>query len=152
MQSTGSSHRALSYADDIANGSSNILLLAARVLLVLVLFLFGWSGSPTAGYVSSLGVPNAAFWSPVAISVEFIVSLSLMLGLATRYGALLGMLYVIVATVLAHRYWEYPPAQQLVQYTNFTKNLAILGGLILVFVVGAGAFSIDRMLSKRQRD
>ena len=57
---------------------------------------------------------------------------------------------MIVATVLAHRYWEYPQAQQLVQYIFFTKNLAILGGLLYVFVNGAGRFSIDRYLSGKR--
>jgi putative oxidoreductase len=60
---------------------------------------------------------------------------------------LLGILYVVVATALAHRYWEYPPAQLGNQYAHFLKNIAIIGGLLSVFVNGAGRFSIDRMLS-----
>ena len=57
----------------------------------------------------------------------------------------------IVATAIAHRYWEYPQAQQLIQYTNFTKNVAIAGGLLLVFVNGAGRFGIDPILSGKGR-
>ena len=38
---------------------------------------------------------------------------------------------MIVATATAHRYWQYPAAQQGVQYIFFTKNLAIFGGLLL---------------------
>ena len=34
------------------------------------------------------------------------------------------------------------------QQTNFLKNLAILGGTLLLFVTGPGRFSIDRILSK----
>jgi putative oxidoreductase len=113
-----------------------------------VLFLFAWSGSPTSAYLGSLGVSNPAFWSTIAIAVEFVVAVALTLGVGTRYGALLGLLYLIVATALAHRYWEYPQAQHLIQYTNFTKNLAIFGGMLFVFVHGAGRFSIDHMLSK----
>ena len=149
-QSNGSSHPIFSYTDGIATGMSDVLLLVGRVLIVAVLFLFAWDKSPTSGYVGSLGVPNPAFWSVVAITVEYIVSLTLILGIATRYGALLGLLYIIVATVLAHRYWEYPQAQQLAKYTNFTKNLSIFGGLLLVFLNGAGCFSIDRMLSGKR--
>jgi uncharacterized membrane protein YphA (DoxX/SURF4 family) len=36
-----------------------------------------------------------------------------------------------------------PEAQYVAQYTNFTKNLAILGGLILIYVAGAGELSVD---------
>jgi putative oxidoreductase len=50
---------------------------------------------------------------------------------------------------LAHRYWEYPPAQVVAQYNNFLKNLAIFGGALLVFAAGPGRFSIDRILSKK---
>jgi len=148
LQPTGSAHPLLSYTDGIAHRIGDLLLLVGRVLIVAVMLLFAWSGSPTSAYLGSLGVPNPALWSMIAIAVEFIVALTLILGVATRYGALLGLLYLIVATALAHRYWEYPQAQQLIQYTNFTKNLAIFGGMLLVFVHGAGRFSIDHMLSK----
>jgi hypothetical protein len=55
----------------------------------------------------------------------------------------------VQSSVLAHRYWEYPQAQQLAQYTNFTKNLAIFGGLLLLFVSSPGRFSIDHILSRK---
>ena len=148
-QQSGASHPALSYADGIAVHMSDFLLLASRILIVAVLFLFAWARSPNPAYLSSLGL-TTPFWSSVAITVEFIVSLALIFGVATRYGAVLGLVYVIVATTLAHRYWEYPPAQQLAQFTNFTKNLSILGGLLLIFVTGAGRFSVDRMLSRKR--
>jgi hypothetical protein len=52
-------------------------------------------------------------------------------------------------SALAHRYWEYPAAQVTAQYNNFLKNLAIFGGALVLFVTGAGRFSVDRMLSKK---
>lgn len=129
---------------------NNVLLLAGRVLIALLFLMTAWRLSPNPGYLGSLGVPGPAILSWVAIAVEFIIVLSLILGLATKYGALLGIVYVIVATVLAHRYWEYPDAQQLAQYTNFTKNLAILGGLVLIYVSGAGEISVDRVWSSKR--
>ena len=86
----------------------------------------------------------------VALAVIlFVIGAALILGVGTRYAALLCALFVIVATALAHRYWEYPAAQVVAQYNNFLKNLALLGGALLVFVTGPGRFSIDRMLSKK---
>ncbi len=149
MQPIESSHPVFSYTDGVAAATSNAVLLLARVLIASLFFLTAWSGSPNAGYLGSLGLPNTAVWSWVAIAVEYIVVVTLVLGIATRYGALLGVLYVIIATALAHRYWEYPQAQQLAQYTNFTKNLAIAGGFLLLFMSGGGRFSIDRMLSSQ---
>jgi len=87
--------------------------------------------------------------SLLAHAVEWIIVASLVLGLGTRYGGLLGLAFVIVATVAAHRYWGYPQAAQLMQYTFLTKNIAIAGGTIVLFVTGGGRFSIDSMLAKR---
>jgi len=149
-QPTRSSVPMFTYTDGLAAGMNNVIVLVARILIAQVFLLTALAGSPTAGYLTSLGVPSPAFWSAIAIAVEWIAGFSLIFGVATRYGALLAILYVIVATALAHRYWEYPQAQQVAQYTNFIKNLAIIGGLLLLFVQGAGRFSIDRMLSDKR--
>jgi putative oxidoreductase len=101
-----------------------------------------------AGYLKALQVPAPEFFAWIGAVVEFLIGISLILGIATRYGALLCALFVIAATALAHRYWEYPPQQMQAQYTNFLKNLAILGGALLLFLTGPGRFSIDRVLSK----
>ena len=55
--------------------------------------------------------------------------------------------FVIIATVPPHRYWGYPQAAQLVQYTFLVKNLAAAGGLILLFATGAGRFSLDNKMA-----
>ena len=70
--------------------------------------------------------------------MEVVIALGLILGAGTRYAALLCALFLIVATALAHRYWEYPAAQVLNQYNHFLKNLALLGGALILFVTGRG--------------
>jgi putative oxidoreductase len=85
--------------------------------------------------------------SPLARVAEWIVVISLILGLGTRHGALLGLAFVVIATVVAHRWWDYP---QLVQYTFLTKNVAVAGGLLVLFATGAGRFSIDTMLANKR--
>ena len=81
--------------------------------------------------------------------VETVLGVALILGIATRYAAIASFVWVLIATAIAHRYWTYPPAQQLGQYDNWLKNIAIMGGALYVFVAGAGRFSVDAMLSKR---
>jgi len=130
---------------------SDALSLVARVLIALVFLLTVWLGSPNAAYLGSLGLSSPAAWSALARAAEWIIVISLLLGIAARSGAVLGIVYVIVATALAHRFWEVPQAAWLAQYTNFSKNLAILGGLILIAKVGAGAFSVDRFWSGGRR-
>lgn len=101
------------------------------------------------GYLNFLKVPQAEFWAWVGAYVELVIGLAIIFGVATRYSALFGILFIIVATALAHRYWEYPAAQQVNQYAHFLKSFAIMGGLLLLYVTGAGRFSIDGWLRKR---
>ena len=146
--SNGSSHPLLSCTDGIATGMTDTLLLIGRILIAAMFLLTVWFGSPNVGYLTSINFISPDIMSPLARVVEWIIVVSLVLGVGTRYGALLGLLFIVIATVAAHRWWGYPQAAQLVQYTFLTKNLAAAGGLILLFVTGGGAISVDRFLAK----
>ncbi len=154
VYSTESSHPMLSHTDRIAANATDFLLLVGRVLLGWLFLISAWDKfgniAGFAGYLRSLKVPAPEFWSlDRRAGRRLVVGLGLILGAGTRYAALLCALFLIVATALAHRYWEYPAAQVLNQYNNFLKNLALLGGALVLFVTGPGRWSIDRMLSKR---
>ena len=151
MQS--SSHSLLSWADGFAARSADVLILLGRILLawLFVAFAYGtmmnFAGS--LSYFTSLKLPSPALFASVAVVLELVISAGLILGICTRYAAILTFLFVVVATAIAHRYWEYPAGpQQIGQYTNFLKNIAILGGALAIFVTGAGRFSLDRALGK----
>jgi putative oxidoreductase len=146
--SNGSSHPLLSCTDGIATGMTDTLLLIGRVLIAAMFLLTVWFGSPNVGYLTFVNFIMPDVMSPLARIVEWIIVISLVLGLGTRYGALLGLLFVVIATIVAHRWWGYPQAAQLIQYTFLTKNLAAAGGLILLFVTGGGRISVDRFLAK----
>ena len=152
-QSSQSSHPLLSCTDGIATSTADVILLVGRVLL-------GWISSRKRmgkalehrrlrGLPEELGAPAPELSAWIGAVVELVIGVTLILGLATRYGALLCALFLIIATALAHRYWEYPAAQAGNQYNHFLKNLAIFGGALVLFVTGPGRLSIDRMLSKK---
>ena len=146
----------LSHADGIAASTADAFLLIGRVL-VGWLFLVSsagiggklWNHAGFLGYLKNLGAPAPEVSSWIGALVEFVIGAALILGVGTRYAALLCALFLICATALAHRYWEYPAAQVMAQYNNFLKNLAIFGGALLLFVSGPGRFSVDRALSKQ---
>ncbi len=139
--------------DRIADTSADATLLVARVLVGWLFLSAGWGKlmniPGTAKYLGSLGLPypELMVW-PTTVG-EIAIGVSLILGLATRYGALFSVAFTIVATGLAHRYWAFPAAQQGGQYTHFIKNLAIIGGGLLLFITGAGRFSLDRWMRSR---
>jgi len=66
------------------------------------------------------------------------------LGLMTRYAAVLMILFVIVATRISHRFWPLQGAKRRTQAVQFAKNAAIIGGFLFVFATGAGRASLDR--------
>ncbi len=105
------------------------------------------TGGPAAAYLKSLNYPAPEVMSVLAHVVEWIVVVSLILGIGARYGALLGLAFVVIAFATAHRYWEFPEAVQNLQYTMLSKDLAIAGGLLVLFVTGAGRFSFDKAVS-----
>ena len=82
------------------------------------------------------------------VLAELVIGATLILGIATRYASLFTFVYLIIATAIAHRYWEAPPAAVAAQYGNFCKNLAIMGGTLLLYVLGPGRFSLDAWLRR----
>jgi putative oxidoreductase len=141
-----SSHSLLSCADGIASGMSDGLLLIGRVLLALVFLMTVWTGGPSADYLKSLNYAAPDNMSMLAHVVEWIIVVSLILGIGTRYGALLALAFVVLALVTAHLYWEYPQAAQTLQYVLLSKDISIAGGALLLFVTGGGRFSVDEKL------
>jgi putative oxidoreductase len=147
LQTTQSSHPLLSCTDGIAASMADILLLLGRWLLAAIFLMTVWTGGPSAAYLTSINFIAPDVMSPLAHVVEWIVVISLVLGLATRYGALLAFAFVVIAFLTAHLYWEFPQAAQGLQYTFLSKDIAIAGGLVLLFVTGGGRYSVDRKLS-----
>lgn len=128
------------------------LLLIGRVLIG-GFFVMGGYGKITGLDAFAAGLAKSGIPAPVAYLgafAEFSGGLCLMLGLATRYAALLLVAFTIVATLIAHRYWEFTDAaMRRVQFINFEKNLMIIGGIIAFVVAGAGRISVDRLLRRR---
>lgn len=139
--------------DGIATRSSDAIALVARLLIGWLFLTNGWTKllapSGMVAYLTNLGVPSPEIWAWPAILSELVIGIALIVGIATRYVALYTLVYLIIATALAHRYWEYPVAQQGNQYAHFCKNLALMGGALLLYVTGAGRYAIDAMMRRR---
>jgi putative oxidoreductase len=97
----------------------------------------------TVDYISKSGVPLPEVCAAIAVAVELGFALLLLVGWQARWVALGMAIFVLVITPIFHHYWSVPEAQMAAQKMNFTKNLAILGGLLAFAAFGAGRFSID---------
>ena len=132
---------------------AEFVLLLGRVLLGGIFVMSGWGKlmglSAFAASLQSRGVPAPEVLSVVGACVEFFGGLAVVLGLWTHLAALLMVTFVIVATLISHRFWEFDGPQRALQYSNFNKNLAILGGLLVLSIAGAGRLSPDGALTRR---
>ena len=58
-------------------------------------------------------------------------------------------LFTLAASMLFHPFWSVPEAQQMVTKLLFMKNISVVGGMLLISALGAGALSVDER--NRQR-
>ena len=123
------------------------VILAARILLVVLFLIFGWSKladfSGTVAYMAQTGVPAPAISALVAIAMEAFVPIAVVLGIWTRPVAIVLALYALATGFLGHHYWTMTGVARFESETNFYKNLSIMGGFLLLYVTGAGKYSLD---------
>ena len=122
-------------------------LLLARILMPILFITAGWgkiSGyAATQQYMEAMGVPG--FMLPLVILLEFGGGLAILFGFLTRFTALFTAGFTILTAFLFHSNFA-----EGVNQLMFMKNLSIAGGFLVLGLVGPGAYSIDRLLSKRK--
>ena len=125
------------------------LLLVGRILMALLFVWFGylkasnWGGTET--YFAKWGFSWAP-WLGAALAVIFELGggIALLAGWKTRWVAWLLVLFVAIATFMAHRFWAVDAAQYANQLNNFLKNIAVIGGLLMLVAHGPGSASVDK--------
>ncbi len=123
--------------------SKNVISLIARILLSAI---FIWSAinkisnpTGTQQYMTANGLPLVGLLYLATVVVELGGGLSVLLGYKARIGAIALALFLIPATLIFHTNF----ADQM-QQSAFMKNLAIMGGLLMLVQYGAGRISLDR--------
>ncbi|NUB14971.1 DoxX family membrane protein, partial [Azospirillum brasilense] len=109
----------------------------------------GGARGPFAGSLEGRGLPPPMPLAALGGAVECLGGPAGVLGAWTRLAAAAVVLFTIMATLIAHRYWTYPPEAQGMQRIQFMKNLAIIGGFLALIAAGAGRFSVDGMMNRR---
>ncbi len=114
--------------------------LIGRIMLALMFVMAGWSKiggyAGTQQYMASAGVPGMLL--PLVIAVELLGGLMIVVGYKTRYAALVLAGFTLVASFLFHM------APDRMQQLLFMKNIAVVGGFLVLFASGPGRWSLDR--------
>ncbi len=128
--------------------SESLAMFAGRIFLALIFVvsgigkITGYAG--TASYMASKGLPMVDILLPLTILVELGGGLLLALGWKARWAAAALLLFLIPTTLIFHQFWGIDPKLAQMQKIHFLKNVAIMGGMLMVLATGAGAWSVDR--------
>jgi putative oxidoreductase len=110
-----------------------------RVFLALIFVLSGLrklgSIGTTAAQMANHGIPYSSLLVWGAVALELGGGLMLMSGLVTRWVALALCLYTLALAVIFHAYWA-------------LEHVAMMGGMLYVVAFGAGAYSLDNLMSR----
>jgi len=130
-----------------ASSASDVAALIGRVLIAYLFVpsgfgkLLGFAG--TVGYIASKGMPLPEVCAAIAVFAELGLGLLVLVGWQARWAALGLALFTAVISPIFHGYWAVPDAQVMMQKLNFTKNFAIVGGLLAFYAFGPGRLSVD---------
>lgn len=127
--------------------------LIGRILFSLIFLMSGIMGhlvglSGTAAYAASAGVPAPTFMVAASGIIAILGALSIIFGYKAKIGAWLIVLFLVPITFMMHNFWTIAdgPAQQMmktIQMSMFMKNIALLGGALMISYFGAGPVSLD---------
>ncbi len=129
------------------NGHNGVLDLIGRILLAILFLTSGVAKimdyQGVGQYMASAKMPMIEILLPIAIAIEIGAALGLILGYQTRLAALALIVYTLVASYFFHNFWAFTGPEAQMQTIQFSKNLALVGGLLVVVAFGAGRLSLD---------
>jgi putative oxidoreductase len=97
----------------------------------------------TAQAIAGKGLPYAQIFAVGSGLLELIAGILIVLGLKTRWCALLLAIFTAVATYYFHNFWDLDGAARNAQQIQALKNLAALGALLMLAAAGPGRFAVD---------
>ena len=100
--------------------------------------IFNYEG--TLQYMESFGVTE--YLAIPAIILEILFPLLLIIGYQTKIAALVIAIFTIVVAIIFHTNFN-----DHMQFITFFKDIAIAGGFLIIFVNGAGKYSVDHKLN-----
>ena len=122
----------------------HIIEVLGRIFLSAIFLVEGISKifnyESTVEYMENFSIPE--YLAIPAIIVEILFPLLLVVGYQTKISALILAIFTLATALIFHT--DFSNQMQLI---SFLKNFAIAGGFLIIFVRGAGKYSIDQRLN-----
>jgi putative oxidoreductase len=145
MSASTSNFPAQSQRTSVSLDAAGPIVFLGRLLFALIFLMSGpmhFSGQ-MIGYAASQGVPLASLTVPFSGLLAIVGGLSIVLGYRARIGAWLIAVFLVGVTPL-HNFWAVTdPTMHQMQFILFMKNVAMLGGALLISQLGSGPWSLD---------
>jgi putative oxidoreductase len=142
---------AISFEAETRSIPKGAVVLLGRLLFVLIFLMAApnhFSKQATA-FAASQGVPFAGLVVPLSGVLALAGGLSILLGYRAKIGGWLIALFLIPVSLMMHKFWTvHDPMMAQMQMVMFMKNVAILGGALLITQFGAGPLSLDARRSR----
>ena len=128
--------------------TAGLLALLGRVAICAIFFLSAVANKipnfqKVSEHMADKGIPAAGFALALAIALILLGSISVVIGFKARWGALLLLVFLVLATFYFHDFWNMDGESLRVQQIMFMKNLSLAGTMLLIMAMGAGPWSMD---------
>lgn len=137
----------------MTHSQTALSLMLGRMALGALFFISGTAKigrfAGVAGFMASKGLPAAEVLLAATIALEIVAGLALIAGWRVRYAAWTLLGFTALATGIFHAFWAADAATFQNQLNHFLKNIAVMGGLLLVGTAGAGTWSIEGARTQR---
>ncbi|MEE9458173.1 MAG: DoxX family protein [Candidatus Bathyarchaeia archaeon] len=124
--------------------------LAARILISTIFIIAAinkaMNPSGTENYIAAAGIPAAGVLSVLVIMIEIFGGLSILLGFKAKWGAIALFMFLIPVTLIFHTEFT-----DQIQSIMLLKNLAMMGGLLMVANYGSGPYSLDEHIDLKKK-
>jgi putative oxidoreductase len=141
---------------------SDALNLISRILLSSVFIVYGYlafkdvnawlnSNQPALKRFFDMvagGVAPPIWFGYLIAAIQLIGGLAILVGFKTRWVAYAFVVYLILVDFFAHNFWGMQGAARGGNMAHFYKNLAIMGGFLLLALQGAGRYSVDGQMPR----
>jgi putative oxidoreductase len=128
-------------------------VLAGRQLFSLIFILSSARhfSAQTIASAAAHGVPLPDLLVPLSGIIALLGGLSILLGFQTRVGAYLLVIFLVPVTLMMHNFWSMSdPLTLQIEKAMFLKNVAMLGGALVITYFGADPLSLDALISQQQ--
>lgn len=126
---------------------NDFFYLLARAGLAALFLVSGFGKAMNVNNVANVlaakGFPQPTSFGYAVAALELIGGLLILIGVKTRWVAVALLLFVGGTIYMSHNFWDMEGPARMANQVQALKNLAIMGGMLLLALAGPGRFSVD---------